>query len=176
MKRILVEFIECFQLFFSMIPGKLGEIIRPFFYRIIIKKLGRNFYTSIRVRIQGYENLIIGDNVAINDSAWIAANKHEEGRIVIENNVLIGPFSIIHSGNHIFSNPEIPIMKQGFRFSQIHIEEDVWIGAKCIILSGVRIGRGSVVAAGSVVTKDIPPYSIVGGVPSKILGSRNSSK
>jgi acetyltransferase-like isoleucine patch superfamily enzyme len=54
----------------------------------------------------------------------------------------------------------------------IYIEDDVWIGARSIILSGVRIGEGSIVAAGSVVTKSVPPYSIVGGVPARVIKSR----
>ena len=71
-----------------------------------------------------------------------------------------------------FKDVEKPMREQGFKFGVIHIEDDVWIAAQCTILAGVTIGRGSVIAAGSVITKDVPPYSIVGGVPGKVIGTR----
>ena len=108
----------------------------------------------------------------MNYGVWIASNKHKKGSIRIGNNVLIGPYSILHSGNHKFKNPNISINKQGFEFDEIVIEDDVWIAARCTILSGVTIGRGSVIAAGSVITKDIPPFSVVAGVPGKIISKR----
>ena len=76
------------------------------------------------------------------------------------------------TGNHKFKDPNILINKQGFEFDKIVIEDDVWIAARCTILSGVTIGRGSVIAAGSVITKDIPPFSVVAGVPGKIISKR----
>lgn len=173
MSRIIKEFYEYAQLILSMFPGKLGEVLRRVMYKIFLKNVGRNFYTSLRIRIQGYENISIGNNVAINDCVWIAANKHKDGAITIGDNVLIGPFTVIHSGNHIIDNPNELINRQGFRFSPILIDADVWIAAQCTILSGVHIGRGAVIAAGSLVNKDIAPYTIVAGVPAKPIGKRN---
>jgi len=118
-------------------------------------------------------NISIGSNVSFNYGVWIAANKDKKGGIVIGNNVLVGPYTIIHSGNHKFKNSSIPIYKQGFEFNTITIEDDVWIAANCTILSGVNLGKGCVVAAGSVVTKNVPEYCIVAGVPAKIIGERD---
>ncbi|MFD1316098.1 DapH/DapD/GlmU-related protein [Namhaeicola litoreus] len=78
----------------------------------------------------------------------------------------------MHSGNHKFKEPNKNINNQGFNFKNITVEVDVWIAARCTILSGVNIGKGSVIAAGSVITKDIQPYSVVAGVPGKIIAKR----
>jgi acetyltransferase-like isoleucine patch superfamily enzyme len=72
----------------------------------------------------------------------------------------------------LFDDPELNIKEQGVKREFVKIEDDCWIAANTVILAGVTIGRGSVVAAGSVVTKDVPPYSIVGGVPAKVIKSR----
>ena len=70
--------------------------------------------------------------------------------------------------------PEQPIMKQGVKREFVKIEDDCWIAANTVILAGVTIGKGSVIAAGSVVNKDVPPYSVVAGVPAKVIKSRIS--
>ncbi len=172
MERIRNEIFEFLETLLSVFPGFIGKTLRRMFYRPFFKKCGADFYTALRVKIQGAENITVGNNVAINYGVWIAANKHPDGGIVFGNNILIGPYSIIHSGNHKFQDPAIPIYKQGFAFKQITIEDDVWIAARCTILSGVTLGKGSVIAAGSVVIKDVLPYTIVGGVPAKIIGHR----
>ncbi|MNG32136.1 Virginiamycin A acetyltransferase [compost metagenome] len=74
--------------------------------------------------------------------------------------------------NHVFSDKTKPIKEQGIYRQGITIEDDCWIGSNVTILDGVTIGTGSVVAAGAVVTKDVPPYSVVGGVPAKIIKER----
>ncbi|MEQ9299468.1 MAG: acyltransferase [Cyclobacteriaceae bacterium] len=95
------------------------------------------------------------------------------GGIKIGNAVRIAAHCTIISANHIFSDPSIQIRQQGISKLGITIHDDVWIGTGCRILDGVSIGEGSVIAAGAVVNKSVEPYSIVGGVPAKLLGSRN---
>lgn len=114
------------------------------------------------------EELIIGNNVGIAQNCFIQVR----GKVIIGNNVIIGPNVSIFSENHIFENPDIPISVQGESRKGVIIKDGVWIGTRVIILDGVKIGENSIVAAGSVVTKDIPPYSIVGGIPAKILKYR----
>jgi acetyltransferase-like isoleucine patch superfamily enzyme len=109
-------------MFFSLLPGTIGKYITMVFYRLYLKNNGERLSIGIRVKIQVPSNVKIGDNVSINDSVWIAANKDIGGGIAICSNVLIGPFTIIHSGNHNNENPDIPIVKQGFRFGEITIE------------------------------------------------------
>ncbi|HMO34365.1 MAG TPA: DapH/DapD/GlmU-related protein [Lacibacter sp.] len=91
---------------------------------------------------------------------------------VIGNNVLIAGHCMIIPANHVISRTDIPIRQQGVSSKGIIIEDDVWIGSGCRILDGVTIGRGAVVAAGSVVNKSVEPYSIVAGVPAKLIKKR----
>jgi acetyltransferase-like isoleucine patch superfamily enzyme len=71
--------------------------------------------------------------------------------------------------NHVFENPEIPIIEQGITCEGITVEDDVWIGAGAVITDGVTVGRGAVIAAGAVVTKDVPAHTVVGGIPARVI-------
>ena len=172
LRRLKYEIYELLETLFSIVPGTMGKYLRQMFYNGFFKKCGKNLNVGLRVKIQVPGNIYIGENVGLNYGVWMAANYHEEGKIIIGNNVLIGPYTIMHSGNHNYKNTALPINKQGFNFSIITIEEDVWIAARCTILSGVTIGKSSIIAAGSVITKDVPPFSVVAGVPGKIISTR----
>lgn len=114
-------------------------------------------------------SIAIGDNCNINPYTIIYG--HGKGT-KIGNNVLIAGQSMIIPANHVFVDKLRPISEQGTVSKGIIIEDDVWIGAGCTILDGVKISRGSIVAAGSVVNKSTIPFSIVGGVPAKTLKMR----
>lgn len=90
-----------------------------------------------------------------------------QGGVVIGDRVYTSPFTQIIAVNHVFSDPTRPFVEQGITAEGIVIEDDVWLGAGAIITDGVRVGKGAVVAAGAVVTRDVPPYTVVGGVPAK---------
>jgi len=113
-------------------------------------------------------SLKIGNNVGINHYCFIGVR----GNIDIGDNVIFGPRVNVFSENHNFDKLDIPIKHQGVTKGKTVIGNDVWIGANVSIMSGVTVGDGCVIAAGAVVTKDIPPYSIVGGVPAKIIKTR----
>jgi acetyltransferase-like isoleucine patch superfamily enzyme len=114
------------------------------------------------------ESLVIGNYVGISQNCFIAVR----GNIYIGDHTLIGPSVSIFSENHNFSDVNKHIIEQGETRSDVWIGKDVWIGTRCTILSGVTIGDYAIVAAGSVVTKDVPPYAIVGGAPAKIIKTR----
>lgn len=171
MKRISTEFYDVAQLLVSLFPGVLGTLIRRLFYRIFLGKVGIKFSIGILSKIQQPRAVRFGDRVAINDRAWIAANVNG-GLIEIGNDSIIGPNVVIHSGNHVFEKREVTVMSQGYRFRPIIIGKDVWIAANCTILSGVTIGDGAVIAAGSVVNKDVPEFAVVAGVPASIIRYR----
>lgn len=114
------------------------------------------------------EGLKIGNNSNIGPFAYIGCS----GFIEIGDNVMISPRVSIFAENHDFDNPNIIMKEQGVTKKFVKIEDDCWIAANSIILAGVTIGKGSVIAAGSVVTKDVPPYSVVAGVPAEIIKSR----
>jgi acetyltransferase-like isoleucine patch superfamily enzyme len=110
----------------------------------------------------------IGDGSNLGEYNYVGA----AGGVTIGKDVLIGQRVNFHAENHRFDNPDVPIKHQGVTRQGIIVEDDCWIGAGAIILDGVTIGKGSVVAAGAVVNKSIPPYSVVGGVPAKVLFRR----
>lgn len=86
---------------------------------------------------------------------------------------MMGTDVIIITRNHRFDRTDIPMMEQGFEEERpVYIGNDVWIGDRVLILPGVHIGDGSIIAAGAVVTKDVPPYSIVAGVPARKIRDR----
>lgn len=113
--------------------------------------------------------LRIGDRTDINRNASIDARSE----VNIGRDVLIGPYAQLIAYQHVFSSPDRPINTQGLLPGPITIGDDVWIGAGAIILSGVSIGAGSVVGAGAVVTRSCAPYSILAGIPAKVIGTRN---
>jgi acetyltransferase-like isoleucine patch superfamily enzyme len=71
--------------------------------------------------------------------------------------------------NHVFDDPDRPFIDQGITAEGIYVEDDAWLGSNAVITDGVRIGKGAVVAAGAVVTKDVPPHTVVGGVPARVI-------
>lgn len=111
----------------------------------------------------------IGERSAIGRASEVVANG---GSITIGSDVRIAANCFLSTANHRFDNPSLPIARQGIRVRDVVVEDDVWIGFGACVLPGVTIGRGSIVGAGAVVTKDVPSGSIVGGVPARIIGRR----
>lgn len=114
------------------------------------------------------EGLEIGNNVGIAQNCFIQVR----GRVKIGNNVIFGPGVSLFSENHVFSDSSKFINEQDVTRQGIIIENGVWIASGATILDGVTIGENSIVAAGSVVNKNVPPMTIVGGIPAKILKQR----
>lgn len=110
----------------------------------------------------------IGSHVGFAQNAFIAVR----GPIEIGDDCIFGPNVAIHSENHVFDDPDTPIRLQGATRQGVRIGRDCWVGEGAVILDGVTVGDGCIVAAGAVVNKDVPPYSIVGGIPAKVLKSR----
>lgn len=131
--------------------------------------VGRNSIIRESAFIQTYGGKIqIGDNTTINPFCVLQGN----GGITIGSDTLIAAGVKVFSANHVFNNRVKKIRAQGETKYGVFIGDDVWIGSDCTILDGVNIGSGSIVAAGSVVNKDVAPYSVVGGVPAKVIKFR----
>ena len=114
-------------------------------------------------------SISIGNKTSINQYTVI----NGQGGVTIGNSVMVAAFVAIFAANHNFDNPALSILEQGTSTKGgIKIEDDVWIGTHAVILDGVIIGKGSVIGAGTVVTKNVLPYSVVTGVPGKRVRSR----
>ncbi len=121
-------------------------------------KIGPNVTLSFDSRI--------GNNVVINENCRLQS-------CTIEDYALIAPECYAVIRNHKYEDADIPILLQGYEEpNPPHIGRDAWIGARVLLLPGVRIGQGAIVAAGAVVTKDVPPFAIVAGIPARVIGYR----
>lgn len=136
-----------------------------------IAKLGTNNGAKIHMTASFREPQLInlGKGTYINEGCCLWAGKR--GTITIGDNTLLGPNVMIFSSNHGISKNEI-ILTQEWNEKDVLIESDCWLGAGTIVLPGVKIGNGTVISAGAVVTKDTPPYSIVAGCPAKVINYR----
>jgi acetyltransferase-like isoleucine patch superfamily enzyme len=114
------------------------------------------------------EGIIIGNNVGISQNAFIQVR----GMVEIGSNIMFGPGVSIFSENHDFSDTQKLLMEQPVNRKGVKLCDNVWVGANTTILDGVVIGEGAIIAAGSVVTKNVPPNCVVGGVPAKIIKER----
>lgn len=133
----------------------------------IFKHVGENVNVRPGIKFAKGYNISVGDNSGLGDNCFL----QDIGEIVIGNDVLMAPEVMIFTANHRMKKDEL-IRNQGTDIENVFIEDDVWIGTRAIILPGVRIGKGAVIAAGAVVAKDVEPYVIVGGVPAKVIGIR----
>jgi acetyltransferase-like isoleucine patch superfamily enzyme len=116
------------------------------------------------------KHISVGKNAHINQYCCVWASTGS--RIVLGDDLLMGPGVKIFSSNHGATAFDVPMNVQPSVEKDIIIGNDVWLGANSVVVAGVTIGEGSIVAAGSVVTKDVPPYTIVGGIPAKPIKSR----
>ena len=130
----------------------------------------RRFSIGKRSVVESFSciNNAVGD-VVIGDYTRIGLHCTVIGPVTIGNHVNLAQGITVSALNHNFEDTRLRIDEQGVNTSEIIIDDDVWIGANAVITAGVHIGRHSVVAAGAVVTKDVPEYSVVGGVPAKVI-------
>ncbi|MBL0225454.1 MAG: acyltransferase [Geobacteraceae bacterium] len=141
--------------------------IRSFVCQFFIEKSGSN------LNIEKGATFGRGNGIFIGNNSGIGVNCHLYGSVSIGDNVMMGPEVLFFAKNHKFDRVDTPMNLQGFaEVEQIVVGNDVWIGTRAIILPGVIIGDGAVIGAASVVTKDVPPYTIVGGNPAKVLRLR----
>lgn len=127
------------------------------------------------------ENVLINANrghVTIGNNSWLGPCSvvYGNGGVQIGNDVMVASHCAINTVSHNFGKTDIPMNAQGTYCDPVIIEDDVWIGTAAVILQGVRIGQGSIIGAGAVVTKSIPPYSIALGVPARVTGSRRTKQ
>jgi len=143
--------------------------LRGWYYAGLLGRAGANLRVAEQVMINNPRNVSVGNNCYIGTGAqfypWNAP-------ISIGNNVLIAAGVRMITRKHGFADLSHPMAKQGYTNAPIVVQDDVWIGFGAVILPGVTIGRGSIVGANAVVTRDVEPYTIVGGVPARLIRRR----
>jgi maltose O-acetyltransferase len=146
---------------------KIGYVFRRFLAKQIFASCGDG------VIIKQHAYFGDGRTLRVGHRAQIGTNSRIDHDVTIGDDVLMGPDVVMISGGHAFETPDIPINQQGsVERRPIIIGNDVWIGTRVIIMPGVKIGDGSVIGAGSIVTKDVPPYSVAVGAPAKVIRIR----
>ncbi|MEQ1594216.1 MAG: acyltransferase [Casimicrobium sp.] len=118
--------------------------------------------------LAGDGDIRIGDGCVLNEQVIVTSSL----RVTIGANCMLAPRVYILDVDHEFCSREIPIVLQGYSSSEVIIDDDVWIGTQVVITKGVKVGRGAIIAANSVVTRDVLPFQIVGGAPARVLKDR----
>ncbi len=169
-----------------------GITIRRLFWVKRFRHCGSNVKFGDHCTVMGWNNISIGNNNNFISDGYLYS--HGDGSIKIGNNcgfshntiinsadggiieigddVLVGPNSVLRASDHVFSDPEILIRKQGHCGGKIIIENDVWIASNVVITKNVKIGRGCVIGAGSVVTHNLPEMTVCVGIPAEPIKHR----
>ncbi len=149
------------------LPSPIGDWLRWLVTRPFTASLGKvriyegvTFWYPYRIRI--------GQDVTLNEWVYLGGF----GGLTIGSHVRIGHRTSVITSDHIYDDLTLPIHEQGLAHAEVAIEDNVWIGCNVTILKGVRIGEGAIIAAGAVVTRNVPAYAIFGGVPAKQIGTR----
>lgn len=161
-----------YLLFVNKLPSKhdsnsIVNKLRVSMLKRIFSSIGNNVNIRNDIKFAIGKNISIGNNSGIGERSFI----QDIGNISIGNDVLMGPEVMIYTANHNIEKSK-KIIEQGMTIKPVVIEDDVWIGSRAIILPGVTIKKGAVIAANAVVSKDVEEYTIVGGVPAKKIGER----
>ncbi|MGM0113028.1 acyltransferase [Enterococcus sp. DIV0187] len=173
MKFIAYLFFNLLNRFF--VPYRLASLEKKIrqFKNFFLKKnmgfVGKNANVRPYVKLSYLENISIGMNSSIGDRSWIIA----ADKVIIGNDVLMGPEVMIFTQNHEITNTNTKLINGGTIKKPVLIEDDCWIGARVIILPGAHIKSGTVIAAGSVVPgKEFPRNVVIGGNPAKVIKER----
>ena len=152
-------------------------------YAKIIKssfaKCGNNVTVPEFCSFSGIEHIFVGDDVSFGEYTKILTTR---ANVYVGNHIMFGPNVTIVTGNHRinivgkYMSEITDSMKEDSDDQDVCIKNDVWIGCNSVILKGVTIGEGAVIAAGALVSRDVPPYAVVGGVPAKVLKNRFSKE
>lgn len=189
--RELKDWIEAFL---AAIPGATGMTLRRTYYSLRLASAAPELSIQTHVSITCPNHVSIGPKCHLSRdcklyatpespiriganfsaNANVMINARGKGHITIGDNVLIGPNVVLRSNNHVFARGDVLINDQGMTEGMITIGNDVWIAANAVILQNVSIGDGAVVAAGAVVNRNVPPFTIVGGVPAQAIGVRQA--
>lgn len=149
------------------IPSPIGDLLRFVVLKPAMKKIN-TFWLRSGITVWWPEKISIGGNGSVNEDVHF----NGFGGITIGERVLIGHRCTFFSDEHKFEDPDEFIWFQGRDPAPIVVEDDVYFGCNVVVLAGVTIGRGAVIGAGSVVTKDVPQLAVAGGIPARVIRYR----
>lgn len=193
LSKAFSRFVAVVGLVLRAMPDELlGVHVRYLCYRAIMSSSREPFAVSADVMITGFGVIQIGSGTTVDRGARLFAHQGrglkigemvgighnsiisaaDGGKVRIGDNSMLGPNVVVVAADHEFARTDVPMRFQGHVGRDIEIGGDVWIGANCVVVGGVSIGDGSIVAAGAVVTKDIPSRQIWGGVPARFIRDR----
>ena len=148
--------------------------LRDRYYIRRLRRVGARFSIASGGRIFSPGQVSVGDDVSIGRGTFVDAS--DGGVIELGNGIGIGPYCVLRAADHRFDDPNVPFRQQAHASGKIVLEDDVWLGAHVVVTRNVRIGRGAVIGAHSVVTHDVPPLAIAAGVPARVIGRRGETK
>ncbi len=149
------------------VPSPIGDVLRRLILSFFMKSMGKvRVYEGVTIWYP--DRIQVGDDTTLNEFVYVSGY----GGVKIGSGVRIGHRTSIISSDHDISDPSVRVKDSGLTSAPVDIGDDVFIGCNVTILMGVRIGKGAVIAAGSVVTRDVPEFTIAGGVPAKVLKDR----
>lgn len=149
----------------TVFSGPFAVLFRYISFSAKAGRFDKNTYIGTHVVLKNIHNMQVGENFSLHDFCYVDA----VGGIRVGHNVSIAHGSSLISFNHTWDAANVPIKYNPIKEAPIVIEDDVWIGCGVRVMPGVTIGKRSIVAAGSVVVKDVPSRTIVGGIPAKVI-------
>lgn len=166
--RRIFEFYSYLLNFSFKILDLLPPPLRNLILQITFKKVGKNVFIDYGVYFRFPSRILLGSDITIgNGTKFFPSYHNKDAKIIIGNNVRIGPDVSFQGAGHDYQYLNLPDTG-----GTIILKDNIWIGARSVILQGIKIEEGAIIASGSVVTKDVGYYEIVGGVPAKFIKKR----
>jgi maltose O-acetyltransferase len=161
---------QTYNVLLRPLPLGAGKRIRGAWLRAFAREFGPGAWVGAGVWVSGVSQLAMGPRASVSRGATVDAR----GGVTIGSDSMVGVEAMVITHTHVSDRVDVPMKHQGMYSAPVTIGADVWIGARSIVLPGVTIGDGAIVGAGSVVTKPVPPMTVVAGAPARPIRTRTA--